>query len=103
VSERCTDLSLPAIPFPNMRFPASPKTVTPNAAKHDGAEQRGAFHPQLKPIGYTWSYLACRIGHLVPIWQPINKILISIVVMLARPVSERDASSRAPGSTHLRA
>jgi NAD(P)-dependent dehydrogenase (short-subunit alcohol dehydrogenase family) len=24
---------------------------------------------ELKPIGYTWSYLACRIGHLVPIWQ----------------------------------
>jgi hypothetical protein len=25
---------------------------------------------RLKPIGYTWSYLACRIGHSVPIWQP---------------------------------
>jgi hypothetical protein len=25
----------------------------------------------LKPIGSTWSYLACRIGHLVPIWQPL--------------------------------
>jgi Vitamin B6 photo-protection and homoeostasis len=24
-----------------------------------------------RPIGYTWSYLASRIGHLVPIWQPI--------------------------------
>jgi hypothetical protein len=23
----------------------------------------------LKPIGYTWSYLACRVGYLVPIWQ----------------------------------
>jgi hypothetical protein len=22
------------------------------------------------PIGYVWSYLACRIGKLVPIWQP---------------------------------
>jgi hypothetical protein len=21
------------------------------------------------PIGYTWSYLACRTGHLVPVWQ----------------------------------
>jgi hypothetical protein len=21
----------------------------------------------LKPIGYTWSYLACRIGHVAPI------------------------------------
>jgi WD40 repeat protein len=24
----------------------------------------------LKPIGHGWSYLACRIGHLSPIWQP---------------------------------
>jgi hypothetical protein len=23
------------------------------------------------PIRYTWSYLACRIGQLVPIWQPL--------------------------------
>jgi Mitochondrial biogenesis AIM24 len=23
-----------------------------------------------KPIGYTWSYLACRTGNTVPIWQP---------------------------------
>jgi hypothetical protein len=23
-------------------------------------------------IGYNWSYLACRIGHLVPIWQPLG-------------------------------
>jgi hypothetical protein len=27
--------------------------------------------PPLKPIGYTWSYLACGIRHSVPIWQPI--------------------------------
>jgi hypothetical protein len=26
---------------------------------------------QLKPIGHNWSYLACRIGHLVPIRQPL--------------------------------
>jgi hypothetical protein len=26
------------------------------------------------PIGYTWSYLACRIGHYVPIWQPILQL-----------------------------
>jgi Transmembrane amino acid transporter protein len=32
--------------------------------------QRPEF-TSLKPIGYTWSYLACRIGHWVPIWQPI--------------------------------
>jgi hypothetical protein len=25
----------------------------------------------LRPIGYTWPYLACGIGHLVPIWQPL--------------------------------
>jgi DNA gyrase/topoisomerase IV, subunit A len=25
----------------------------------------------LKPIGYTWSYLACRIGDCVPIWQVV--------------------------------
>jgi hypothetical protein len=24
------------------------------------------------PIGYNWSYLACRIGHLVPVWKPIT-------------------------------
>jgi hypothetical protein len=24
----------------------------------------------LKPIGYTWSYLACRIGHVVPVYRP---------------------------------
>jgi hypothetical protein len=23
----------------------------------------------LKPIAYTWSYLACIIGHPVPVWQ----------------------------------
>jgi hypothetical protein len=34
-----------------------------------GVHQVG-FLPQAKPIGYNWSYLACRIGHLVPIWQP---------------------------------
>jgi phosphoribulokinase len=27
-------------------------------------------HPSSpKPIGHTWSYLPCRRGHLVPIWQ----------------------------------
>jgi hypothetical protein len=25
---------------------------------------------QVKPIGYTWTCLACRAGYLVPIWQP---------------------------------
>jgi hypothetical protein len=24
-----------------------------------------------EPIGYTWSYLACRIGQLLPVWQPL--------------------------------
>jgi hypothetical protein len=27
------------------------------------------YPSQLKPIGYNWSYLACRIGHKVPFWQ----------------------------------
>jgi hypothetical protein len=37
--------------------------------------QMGPGRPQgrcrsgLKPIEYIWSYSACRIGHLVPIWQ----------------------------------
>jgi hypothetical protein len=26
--------------------------------------------PPLKPIGCTWSYLACRRGHRVLVWQP---------------------------------
>jgi hypothetical protein len=26
----------------------------------------------LKPIGYAWSYLVCRIGRLVPVWQPLT-------------------------------
>jgi hypothetical protein len=30
---------------------------------------RVAWGPQVKPIGYNWSYLACRIGHMFPIWQ----------------------------------
>jgi uncharacterized membrane protein len=32
--------------------------------------QRGIVRSSLKPIGNTWSYLACRIGHWVPIRQP---------------------------------
>jgi hypothetical protein len=31
----------------------------------------GCVCPSLKPVGYTWSCLACRIGHFVPVWQPI--------------------------------
>jgi hypothetical protein len=23
------------------------------------------------PIGYTWSYLECRIGQCYPIWEPL--------------------------------
>jgi hypothetical protein len=38
------------------------------------AKGRGLFRKNgqssLKPIGYTWSYLACRIRHLVHNWQP---------------------------------
>jgi hypothetical protein len=32
---------------------------------------RAAGPSSLKPTGYTWSYSACRIGHSVPIWQPM--------------------------------
>jgi hypothetical protein len=31
-------------------------------------------------IGYIWSYLPCRIGHLVRILQLFNRILISLMV-----------------------
>jgi hypothetical protein len=31
---------------------------------------RTAGHTSLKPIGSTWSYLACKTGHVVPIWKP---------------------------------
>jgi hypothetical protein len=33
----------------------------------------------LKPIRYTWSYSACKIRHCVPIWQPPDRILISLM------------------------
>jgi hypothetical protein len=35
----------------------------------------------LKPIGCTWSYLACRIGHLVPIWQPCTGSSYSVIAV----------------------
>jgi hypothetical protein len=28
----------------------------------------------LKPIGYTWPYLACIVGHSVPIWQRLEDL-----------------------------
>jgi hypothetical protein len=31
---------------------------------------RSACLASLKPIGYTWPYLACRLGHLVWVWWP---------------------------------
>jgi hypothetical protein len=34
----------------------------------------------LKPIGHTWSYMACRTGHLVPHSTAINRTLISLMV-----------------------
>jgi Eukaryotic translation initiation factor 3 subunit 7 (eIF-3) len=30
----------------------------------------GALVASLKPIGRARSHLACRVGHVVPIWQP---------------------------------
>jgi hypothetical protein len=35
------------------------------------------FKTSLKPIGCTWSCLACRTGHSVPVWQSIQRFLIS--------------------------
>jgi hypothetical protein len=32
----------------------------------------GKEGPSLQPIGYTWSHLACRTGHLVAVWQPFT-------------------------------
>jgi hypothetical protein len=33
--------------------------------------EAGGWQTSVKPIGYSWSYLTCRIGHLVPIeWCP---------------------------------
>jgi hypothetical protein len=31
----------------------------------------GRPEPALRPIGYTWSCLACRIGHWISNWQAI--------------------------------
>jgi hypothetical protein len=44
-----------------------------------GSTDAGASKPSigsssrrsLKSIGCNWSYLACRAGHFVPIWQPL--------------------------------
>jgi hypothetical protein len=43
---------------------------TVSIANNAAGRQQGADGCVLGPIGYTWSYLACRIGHCVPIWQP---------------------------------
>jgi hypothetical protein len=45
--------------------------------------------PSLKPIGYTWSYLAWRIGHCVPILQPYTG---SSFQLLERVLAPRHAS-----------
>jgi hypothetical protein len=34
------------------------------------AQRRSMDSASLKPMGYTWSCFACRIGHGTPIWQP---------------------------------
>jgi hypothetical protein len=38
----------------------------------------------LKPMGYSWSHSACRIGQLVPIWQPHRGFLIQVMNTLSR-------------------
>jgi hypothetical protein len=43
------------------------------------------YGSSLKPIGYTWSNLACRIGHWVPIWQPIIGYSVMAQEQGARP------------------
>jgi hypothetical protein len=30
------------------------------------------------PVGYTWSHLSCRIGHCVPVWRPLTRVLSSL-------------------------
>jgi hypothetical protein len=42
--------------------------------------------PSLKPIGYSWSYLACRIGHFIPIWQPCIGSLIQQCAIVRRGI-----------------
>jgi hypothetical protein len=37
----------------------------------DAWKDRPESWASLKQIGYTRSCLACRMGHLVPIWQPL--------------------------------
>jgi hypothetical protein len=43
------------------------RTSSPYSAARDAG---GAPRASLRSIGYNWSYLPCRLGHLVPIWQP---------------------------------
>jgi hypothetical protein len=53
-----------------------------------------------RPIGYCWSYLAFRIGHLVPIWQPCWLVAFSLSMSSSQgawlPVSPRAQSRWSP-------
>jgi hypothetical protein len=58
----------PSSPWPHV-MPAHPSTLA--GQLHNWAPRKGHQSScRSPPIGYTWSYLACRIGHCVPIWQP---------------------------------
>jgi hypothetical protein len=61
---------------PPRRFPAKLRAAWRNAATTVPAAAVAAAciggWGQAVPIGYNCSYLACTIGHLVPIWQPLR-------------------------------
>jgi hypothetical protein len=56
----------------------------------------------LKPVGYTWSYLACRIGHFVPIWKPSigNRTLISVMIRCRKRGPSQPSIHGCPLSEH---
>jgi hypothetical protein len=61
---------------PRLSPPRAPASMTTwPATPTSGADRAGSVEvsvpKSLLPIGYTGSDLACRIGHLVPIWQPL--------------------------------
>jgi hypothetical protein len=55
-------------PTPN--FQLEPHNLNhPSITKRNSATRMVLSFPK-RPIGYSCSYLACRIGHWDPIWQP---------------------------------
>jgi hypothetical protein len=82
--------------YANTRAKPHPPTLHQSVAAKDqqfailGAQS--FTRASLKPREYTSSYLACRICHWVPIWQPLQGILNSLVALSGQP---------SPGSSHL--